>query len=73
MMYDAKIDCWIAVVEWLPSHIKGMVTRNSDGSYMMFINARLSERERRKVYRHEQRHILRGDLYSDLPVRILEA
>ena len=72
MVYDAKIDCLVSVVDWLPYHIKGLVTETGDGQYMMFINSRLSERERKRTYRHEQGHILRGDLHSELPVKILE-
>lgn len=40
---------------------RGMVTQNEDGSYTILINARLSDTDQRKAYRHELRHIKNYD------------
>lgn len=45
----------------MPTKIKGCVHNNSDGSYTVFINAKLSSKIQQETYIHELNHIRRGD------------
>ncbi len=45
----------------MPSGIWGHVNENPDGSYTIFINARLSTNMQQDVYFHELRHIAKND------------
>ncbi len=41
----------------LPMHIKGVTIPNGDGTFDVYINASLSETQKRTTLRHELRHI----------------
>lgn len=41
--------------------IPGSVWKNADDSYTIFIDARLNEVERQKVFLHEMKHIYKND------------
>ena len=56
----------------LPWKVNGFTILDADGDYNVYINARLSQDGQRKAYRHELRHIRRGDFYNDLPIRKAE-
>lgn len=45
----------------MPSGFKGHVNHNKDDSYTIFINAKLSYEEQKKVYLHELCHIVNDD------------
>lgn len=47
----------------LPYSIRGYTLLNSDGSYTITINSRLSYEKQSEVYKHELRHI-NGDDFS---------
>lgn len=45
----------------MPSGVWGHCNPNPDGSYSIFINAKLNYEMQRKVYLHELRHIINND------------
>lgn len=45
--------------------IKGCAHENRDGSYTIFINAKLSAEKQKEVYKHELFHIVHGDFEQD--------
>lgn len=45
----------------MPDGFKGHCNPNPDGSYSIFINAKLSFEMQREVYLHELGHILKND------------
>ena len=45
--------------------IPGSVWKNSDDSYTIFIDARLNEIERQKVFLHEMKHIHEDDFEKE--------
>ena len=45
----------------MPTSVKSNVTHNEDGSYSIFINARLSQNQQINAYMHEIDHILKDD------------
>lgn len=45
----------------MDTEIMGQVTCNNDGSYTIFINARLSCEMQKEIYKHEYGHIINGD------------
>lgn len=53
--------------------IPAVVTINDDGSFSIFLNARLTYERRLEAYLHEIRHIQNQDFYSEMSVDELEA
>lgn len=49
------------------------VTLNEDGSYSIFINARMSHEMQLKAYEHALDHIKNNDFYADRSVQEIEA
>ena len=45
---------------------------NDDGTYSIYLNARLDELRQRKACSHELDHIVNGDFYSDRPIEEVE-
>ena len=58
-MHDVPV-----VLKDLPVKIHGFVCLGSDYEPIIVINARLSRAQQLRTYRHEIRHIKRGDLYN---------
>lgn len=56
----------------LPFAIKGCMLPNDDGTYSIYINSRISTFEQRRTLEHELIHIEQDDLYSLLPIEIIE-
>jgi len=44
--------------------IPATVTINEDGSFSIFLNARLSYEQRMQAYLHEMRHIQKNDFFT---------
>ena len=57
----------------LPPAVRGAVLPNDDGTYTIIINSVLSAETRLAVLRHELAHIKKDHLYSEDPIRIIEA
>ena len=52
------------ILKDLPVHVHGFVCLGSDYEPIIVINARLSRVQQLRTYRHEIKHIKRGDLYN---------
>ena len=52
------------ILKDLPVKIHGFVCLGSDYEPIIVINARLSRTQQLRAYRHELRHIKRGDMYN---------
>lgn len=63
-------NCYIELRQ-MPGAVKGCCATIGDDDYV-FINECLSDQARMEAYRHEVRHLKRGDLYSDDRVERLE-
>ena len=60
-------------MDFKSSTIKETVTCNEDGSYSIFINARLNQEQQNDAYMHALKHILKLDFESNNSVDRLEA
>lgn len=56
----------------LPGDVRGAVRLDEEGFASIYINDDLSPEEKRKVFRHEIRHIRRNDHFSPAPIRDIE-
>lgn len=56
----------------LPHSVRGLTTPNDDGSFSIFINARLNYEQQLQAYQHEMRHIQNDD-FSKENVQEIEA
>jgi hypothetical protein len=57
----------------MPPKIYAFVMLNSDDTFSIFLDPNRSHEQQLDDYEHELWHIIRDDLYSDLPVRLIEA
>jgi Zn-dependent peptidase ImmA (M78 family) len=48
----------------LPVHVHGFVCLGSDYEPIIIINARMSREQQLQTYKHEMKHIQRGDMYN---------
>lgn len=46
----------------LPTSVRGFVFLGDDGEPVIVVNARLTREQNRKTFKHEKRHIRRGDM-----------
>ena len=53
------------ILKDLPVHIRGFVCLGSDFEPVIIINSRLSREQQLRTYRHEIRHIQRGEYAND--------
>ena len=65
-------DYVIRVVPFPVCTIDGAVTSCEDGLFCIYINENVCPERRRKALKHELEHIINDDLYSTVPVEILE-
>ena len=63
------MDDVIVRLEDMPFGVRGVTVKDENGYYNVYINSRYPEDVRRETYRHEMKHILRGDFYRDADVR----
>lgn len=64
-------DVYVRVVA-LPRTVEGVTLPNDDGSFDIYINARLSPARQQETLEHELRHIRHGHFYLDMPVSRME-
>lgn len=65
-------DYAVRLVDFGTSDVDGVIV-SSDGDFAnIYINSRVCEKRRLSAYRHELTHLERDDLYSSVPVSILE-
>lgn len=60
-IYEYDINTFIIDFE---NSIPATVTINEDGSFSIFLNARLSYEQRMQAYLHEMRHIQKNDFFT---------
>lgn len=66
MMCDIRCeDINIIYSDIMPIGINGHLIVNHDGSYTIFINAKISSNHQQEALEHELDHIRRDDFYSD--------
>lgn len=56
----------------MPLNVYGVTAQGADGSYSIYVNARLSTEFGLDVLAHELAHIRQGHFQSRLPHRVLE-
>ena len=52
------------VLKDLPVHVRGFVCLGSDFEPIIVINARMSREQQLRTYRHEIKHLQRGEMYN---------
>ena len=52
------------VLKDLPVHVRGFVCLGSDFEPIIVINARMSRKQQLRTYRHEIKHLQRGEMYN---------
>jgi hypothetical protein len=53
-----------AILDNLPTSVKGFCFHDNDGEAFIVLNARLTWEQNRRTYDHEKKHIERGDMYE---------
>lgn len=56
----------------LPAKVEGVTLPNDDGSFDIYINARLSPARQQETLEHELRHIRHEHFYLDMPIDRME-
>ncbi len=56
----------------LPIRVEGVTLPNNDGSFDIYINARLTPVRQQETLEHELRHIRAEHFYLDMPVKRME-
>lgn len=54
----------------MPTRVKGQTVKNEDGSYSIFLNARMAQNQIEKTYLHEIEHIKMEDFEKECVQRI---
>lgn len=57
----------------IPTNNGALLALNEDGTYSVYINARLSAERQKKAMRHEYNHMANDDIYKDCPIEEVEA
>ena len=53
------------VLKDMPAEIRGFICLGSDYEPIIVINSRLSREQQLKTYRHEMRHLRRGEMFDE--------
>ena len=64
-------DYFVRLID-LPPSIGGMVTPNDDGTFSIYINARLDCFQQQKAFEHEVDHIKNDDFYNGKSIEEIE-
>ena len=54
-----------AILVDLPTSVRGFVFLGDDGEPVIVVNSRLTREANRRTWKHERRHIRRGDLCKE--------
>ena len=65
-------DYYVRVVPFPISKVGGMVMPNDDGTYSVYLNARVDSIHQRRAGEHELDHIVNGDFYNNRPITEVE-
>lgn len=52
------------VLKDLPVHVRGFVCLGSDFEPIIVINSRMTREQQLRTYRHEIKHLQRGEIYN---------
>lgn len=66
-------DIFVHVIDFPNTKVAETVTQNEDGSYSIFLNARLSKQKQNDAYIHALKHILRLDFEHRASADTIEA
>lgn len=64
-------DYFVRLVQ-MPYKVKGVTTRNDDGTFNIFINSIIPENQQRDALEHELDHIDDDDFFNDAPACEIE-
>ena len=65
-------DYFVRVVPFPIYKVGGMVIPNDDGTYSVYLNARVDSIHQRRAGEHELDHIEDGDFYNDKSIEEIE-
>lgn len=65
-------DFFVRVIDFPTCTCGGMVMPNDDGTFSVYINAKVSADQQRRAYRHEVNHIENDDFYNGKSIREAE-
>ena len=54
-----------AILDNLPTSVKGFCFHDNDGEAFIVLNARLTWEQNLRTYDHEKEHIKRGDMFNE--------
>lgn len=57
----------------LPTTVRAFTTRDTEGDFNIYLNARMNDIQRLEAYQHEMKHIERGDFYKNGSIDVIEA
>lgn len=66
-------DYAVRYIDFGNSAVDGVIVSSADDFVNIYINTRVCKKRQQEALAHELEHLERDDLYSDLPVDILEA
>ncbi len=70
-MYNLSDNICVNIID-MPAVIKGFTKLCDYDFYNIYINAKYSLEEQRKILKHELNHIRKNHFYLDMPVEICE-
>ena len=71
MMAIEGADFYVRLID-LPYGVGGFVAPNEDGTFNVYLNARLSAEKNLDTFLHEVEHIENDDFYNGLPLQVIE-
>lgn len=54
----------VVILQDLPTSVRGFVFHDDAGDPVIVLNARLTREQNQRTYKHEKRHIRKGDMYE---------
>lgn len=66
-------EIFVHVIDLKNTKVAETVSHNEDGSYSIFLNARMSQQKRCDAYIHALKHILQDDFEKHISANELEA
>ena len=53
------------ILQDLPTSVRGFVFQGEDGEPVIVVNSRLTREQNIRTYKHEKKHIQRGDMSNE--------
>ena len=66
-------DYVVRFIDFGSTAVEGCIVSSEGDFANIYINSRICEAKQREALRHELEHLERDDLYSEVPVKTLEA